>query len=373
MKLDLGVVVYVLVVVGVVRGAAFPAVRPAVVSPSAAAAAVPPLAPVLHPLSNFESRNQLSSNCFPALGFGMPNSLPNSLHGWWCDQSSEYAFMGFSYEVTACQSQEQLRSNFQDIRNRFQGRYVRLYGACDRGGFYDDVVEAAWDAGVGVHALIWFGYDGGDAWRWRRDELFGVLHSNPKAKFVTRVVQFGSEPLFDEVIDPYELAREVSDAKAHLAPLGIRVTVSDLAFSYQRAWSRGAKEVLGNVDVVNAHMLPFFSRQASLARNSWPLVMNDLGWFLKNAGGKKIYLSENGWPSVTSSGVRPNSHYAVANVQNEHDYFTLLDKHCSEFKLMAGGGVGWFAHIYSDDQELGYGIYDQNGELKFPFKPRTSC
>jgi hypothetical protein len=79
-----------------------------------------------------------------------------------------------------------------------------------------------------------FGFDGGDEWIWRRNELFSVLHSNPKAKFVTRVVQFGSEPLFDQAIDPYELAKEVDGAKENLAPLGIPVTVSDLAFSYQR-------------------------------------------------------------------------------------------------------------------------------------------
>ena len=79
-----------------------------------------------------------------------------------------------------------------------------------------------------------FGFDGGDEWKRRRDELFGILHSNPKAKFVTRAVQFGSEPLFDEAINPYELAAQVNGAKANLASLGIPVTVSDFAYSYQR-------------------------------------------------------------------------------------------------------------------------------------------
>ncbi|KAK2462950.1 hypothetical protein APHAL10511_005002 [Amanita phalloides] len=303
----------------------------------------------------------------------MPRALPDSLHGWWCNPRNEYAFMGFSYAVTACQSQQQLRRDFQNIRDRFQGRYVRLYGACDRHGFYNDVVEAAWYAGIGVHALIWFGYDGGHEWMSRRNELLGILHSNSKAKFVTRVVQFGSEPLFDKVIDPYELAGEVKGARENLASLGIPVTVSDLAFSYQRAWYSGAKQVLDNIDVVDAHMLPFFSPQASLARKAWPLIMDDLDWFMRNANGKKIYLSENGWPSTRSEGIQPNSHGAVANVQNERDYFALLDEHCSEFKSMAGGGVGWFAHIYSDGQQIGYGIYNQEGELKFPFRPRVWC
>ena len=54
-------------------------------------------------------------------------------------------------------------------------------------------------------------------------------------------------------------------------------------------------------------------------------------------------------------------------------YYTLLDQHCEDFKKVVGGGVGWFAHIYSDDQEPGYGIYDTTGCLKFPFAPQTSC
>ncbi|KIL65690.1 glycoside hydrolase family 17 protein [Amanita muscaria Koide BX008] len=302
-----------------------------------------------------------------------PRSVPNSVNGWWCDEKHEYAFLGFSYSVAACQSVEQLKSDFRDIRSRFQGRYVRLYGTCDRYGFYNDVIEAAWTAGLGIHALIWFGFTGGNEWMRRRDELFRVLHSNAKARFVTRAVQFGSEPLFDRVIDPYWLADEVNRAKWNVGQMGIKVTVSDLAYSYQREWNKGARHVLDNVDVVDAHMLPYFSPQATTARNSWPLIMQDLNWFMKNSNGKKIYLSENGWPSSTSSNIQPNSANAVANVRNEHDYYTLLDQHCSEFKRMTGGGVGWFAHIYSDSQEGGYGVYNQEGGLKFPFRPRTEC
>ena len=50
-------------------------------------------------------------NCFPAIGFQMPASVKDieddvgtrrSMSDWWCDYSTEYAFMGFSYEVTGC-------------------------------------------------------------------------------------------------------------------------------------------------------------------------------------------------------------------------------------------------------------------------------
>ncbi|KAF9033700.1 hypothetical protein BDZ89DRAFT_947653 [Hymenopellis radicata] len=301
----------------------------------------------------------------------MPSAMPSSLNGWWCDMSDEYAFVGFSYEVTACQSLRQLRREFLDIRNTFGGRYVRLYGVCDNTGFYDNIVTAAWEAGLGVHALIWFGFDGTDEWIGRRDSLLATLHSNPRAKFVTRVLQFGSEPLYDGVLDPDDLAAQVVAAKRNLSDLGIPVTISEMAYGYQERG--GAQSILDAIDLIDAHMLPFFSQQASTANNSWPDVMNDLNWFLDHGEGKKIYLSENGWPSVTSEGVQPNSPDAVANVQNEADYYALLDSKCSFFKTVQGGGVGWFAHIYSDSQEPGYGIYNTKGSLKFDFSPRTAC
>ena len=84
----------------------------------------------------------------------MPSNLPASTDGWWCDPVNEYAFLGFSYEITACellssfflsslsssllnlgQSLSQLQADFANIRNNFNGRYVRLYGACDNQGF----------------------------------------------------------------------------------------------------------------------------------------------------------------------------------------------------------------------------------------------
>jgi len=313
-------------------------------------------------------------NCFPAIGFTMPSSVPKSLTNWWCGPSTEYAFVGFSYEVTECQSLTKLRREFLDIRQRFKGRYVRLYGFCDRAGFYNDIVDAAWRAGVGVQALIWFGFDGTNEWIGRRDTLFGILHSNPKAKFVTRAVQFGSEPLFDQVLSPPDLIAQVDAAKQNLSSLHIPVTVSDLAYSFRDLHKTdGGPEVLEAIDYIDAHILPFFSTKASTANNSWPLVLSDLNYFISQAQGKKIWFSENGWPSKTSPGVQPNSPSAVADVQNEKDYLNVLNNHCADLKAVPGGGVGWFAHIYSENQEPGYGIYDTNGVLKFPFAPKTSC
>ncbi|KAJ3488920.1 hypothetical protein NLI96_g2499 [Meripilus lineatus] len=293
-----------------------------------------------------------STSCFPALYFKTPSNIPSSLNNWWCKPETEYAFVGFSYEVTACQSRAQLNQDFYDIRHRFQSRYIRLYGACDREDFYDDVIEAAWNNTLGVHALVWFGFNLDDVWIGRRDALFKSLHSNPKAPFVTRVVQFGSEPLFDGVLPHDQLAEQVILAKANLSSLHINVTVSELAYGFQERG--GAQDVLDAIDSINIHMLPFFSSSASTANNSWPLVLNDLNWFIQHGNGKKMYFDENGWPSVTSPSVQPNSPLAVADVPNEQEYYVVLDQHCEFLKEVIGGGVAWFAHIYSDDMEPGY-------------------
>ncbi|KAN0090826.1 glycoside hydrolase family 17 protein [Tylopilus felleus] len=300
----------------------------------------------------------------------MPSRVPNSLDNWWCPMDTEYAFMGFSYDITPCQSPVQLNAEFADIRSNFSGRYVRLYGACDNDGFYDTIVDAAWNNTLGVHALIWFGFTGGDEWETRRDALVNTLTTNPTAMFVTRGVQFGSEPLYDNVLPHAELASQVTSLEAQLAGVQIPVTVSELAYGYQE---RGAQDVLNAIDYINIHMLPFFSPNATTGAQAWPLVVTDMDWFIQNGNGKKMYFDENGWPSVTSSSVQPNSPNAVASISSEQEYYQMLDSHCEDFKTAPGGSIGWFAHVYSDLQDVGYGIYNVNRTTKFPFQPRTSC
>jgi len=106
-----------------------------------------------------------------------------------------------------------------------------------------------------------FGFSSSSQWKTRRDTLISTLHSNPRAKFVTRVVQFGSEPLFDQVLSPAQLTTQVNAAKQSLSDIGIPVTVSDLAYGYQR--NGGAQNVLDAIDSINVNMLPYFAASAT--------------------------------------------------------------------------------------------------------------
>jgi hypothetical protein len=67
--------------------------------------------------------------------------------------------------------------------------------------------------------------------------------------------------------------------------------------------------VLDAIDLIDVHMLPFFSQQASTgslhgaysraqsadvetAKKAWPIVLTDLNWFTNHGKGKKIYFSQ---------------------------------------------------------------------------------
>jgi hypothetical protein len=84
-----------------------------------------------------------------------------------------------------------------------------------------------------IDPTIQFGWDDPNIWKTRRDALFSILISNPKAKFVTRVVQFGSEPLYDNAIEATELTKQINEAKTKLESLHIPVTISEMAYGYQ--------------------------------------------------------------------------------------------------------------------------------------------
>jgi hypothetical protein len=61
------------------------------------------LGPIVDVGARFEQNKGAATDCFPAIGFTMPSTVPSSLTNWWCSTASEYAFVGFSYEVTACE------------------------------------------------------------------------------------------------------------------------------------------------------------------------------------------------------------------------------------------------------------------------------
>lgn len=271
--------------------------------------------------------------------------------------------------------------DFKRMRSEFQARYVRLYGGCYHSNFWNNLVDSAWDANLGVFALVWFGYDGGNAWRGSKDALIRTMATNPRAKFVLRSVDLGSEPLFDGVMPATGLAHEMKAMKAALQPhsasggyKGMQVALSDLAWSFQS--NGNTPEVFAAMDAIHGNVLPFFSPSASTgdSKDAYNNVKQTFEYFVKHGQGKKVIFTQTGWPS-SATVWKANSPRADPSVHSEEAYFRMLDKLACEGFLKDGpqGGVGYFAHIWSDAQLDGWGILRGDGTPKFSFKPRTTC
>lgn len=323
------------------------------------------------------------SSCFPALDFTMPSEAPanttSNVANWWCNTNDEVAWLGFSFDLSACPDSRQLTKSFTRMRTNFNARYVRMYGTCDTPGYTDQLIDSAWEAGIGIYPLIWFGYDGSDQWKTRRDDIVSAIQSNPKAPFVVRGVVVGSEPMYDNVLSPADLAEQIISVKTQLSPwtsqgdTGMQVTLSEMPYGY--SIREDSDDVFQAVDVIHAHSLPFFAWTTVNASSSASLVKNDIDYMQKNGYGKKIIISQTGWPSNTDVW-KPNSQSVVASVSEEQAYYEMLDNMaCSTFvkNVYPKGGVAWFSHIYTDLTLPGWGILDSSYKLKFPFSPKTSC
>ncbi|KAN0060113.1 hypothetical protein ACQY0O_008087 [Thecaphora frezii] len=308
-----------------------------------------------------------NASCFPALDFRMPSDVPGSLDGWWCSQLDEYAFLGFSYDTSSCPSSDEIRSDFARMRNDFHSRYVRIYQVCDRAGFQDDLIDAAWANGLGLHMLLWFGFDGTDEWKGRKQTLLQALKSNLRAPYVVRAVAIGSEPLYDYALEPDKLAKQIESFRSELAPwtergdTGMLVTLSEMAYGFKL--QKDAPQVFAAVDVSEANVLPFLDPKGTTGDKAFPLVERDYQYFSERNGGKKVYMTQTGWPS-NDSVWKANSKDAVASVKQEKAYFDMLDEKCEWMKSLNYGGVGWFAHIWRDYTLPGWGIIGDDDKAR---------
>ncbi|PWN29718.1 glycoside hydrolase [Jaminaea rosea] len=309
----------------------------------------------------------------------MPTNVPDSVDNWWCSTQDEQAWLGFSYDVSWCPSSAQLTKSFKRMRSEYNARYVRMYGTCDNDGFTDQLINAGWEAGLGIYPLIWFGFDGDNKWQTRRDNIIKAIKSNSKAPYVVRGVVVGSEPMFDSVMSPDDLAAQIYNVKNQLAPWtnkgddGMQITLSEMPYGYQIR--NNAPQVFKAQDTLMAHSLPFFDWTVGDAGSDSTAgkVQNDLNYMVKNGLGKKIIISQTGWPSNADIW-KPNSAKAVASLQQEKAYFDMLDNLACSWMAKNGpkGGIAWFSHMYADTLS-GWGVLDTNWKAKFDFKPKTSC
>lgn len=115
-------------------------------------ATVSPLSDILRPLSDLSGTHRT----YHSTSGGA--TLKRSAGSWASPTSGQYSPMvvltpePFYFSVGACQSYDDLFSDFSRMRNEFNARYVRLYSWCDgrNNEFPADVVRAAYNAGIGT-------------------------------------------------------------------------------------------------------------------------------------------------------------------------------------------------------------------------------
>ncbi|KAH9466318.1 hypothetical protein Pst134EB_001374 [Puccinia striiformis f. sp. tritici] len=319
----------------------------------------------------YDHGSNIGEKCFPSpsISLSLPHPLSPSPKHWWCSQFDEYAWLGFSYHVGDCPSRATMTKTFAWMRGEKKARYVRLYGGCDAIGFDDDVIEAAVKSGVGIYALIWFGFDNDDKWKGRKERLLHAIKNNPKAPYVIRAVTCGSEPLYDKVLPIPEIVVQIKDLKKQLEPFGIPVTLSEMPAGYQA--NGDTPEIFEAVDFVSLHSFAFFEGNATTADHGAQIaIRNDVQYGLQHSGHrKKVVLTQTGWPSNMKMW-KANSPNAIADIYQEFRYFQILDHNCNYFK---DNKISWFAHVYNETSVAGWGIYYANGTEKFKFNPRISC
>lgn len=267
--------------------------------------------------------------------------------------------------------------SFKRMRTSYNARYVRIYGSCDKSMYTDQMIDTAWEAGVGVYPLIWFGYDGDDKWKTRRSNIVKAIKNNAKGPYVVRGVVVGSEPIFDGVLPPDGLAAQITSIQKELSPwtmrgdVGMQVTVSEMPYAY--SVHGNAPSVFQAEDVIHANILPFFDRSATTATASIKQVQDGIKYLKQYGRGKKIIVAQTGWPS-NQNVWKANSGKAVASKSEQQAYFKMLDDNACGVLLDAPkGGVAWFSHVYTDYSLSGWGLLTSSFQSKFPFHPRTSC
>jgi len=277
---------------------------------------------------------------------------------------NDYGFLGFVY--SSCRDQATMNSEFKMMKDK-GARHVRMYGACDDVNFLAMILNAAGPLDLGVIATIWFGYNGDDSWKERETLVIDTIKTHPYAYLVV-AVSFGNEELFDGDITPERMIAEFKTIRSRLAPLKIPVTTAEQTSKYE-------PDVAKAVDIIldNAH--PYFADDATTGANAWPFISSALSYFNTTVPGKKVVVTETGWPSTMSTSPywQPSSPNCVTSLASETDYWNMMSSHCPDWKAR---NMGYFVFCFNADctnLATGWGVFNNDESAKFDFVGLTAC
>ena len=117
---------------------------------------------------NATSSESSASNCFPygSATFNHNLSPPNvSRSAWWCPQSQQYGFQGFSYPMedpncnAESNSYERINQDFAAMKKDFGATMVRVYyPGCTKPSVFENLLRAGVSNNIAVIPQIWFGF-----------------------------------------------------------------------------------------------------------------------------------------------------------------------------------------------------------------------
>jgi len=259
---------------------------------------------------------------------------------------------------------------------KHSARTVITFGACQSGGYYGQIIDAASSAGIDLillaDTLVTDGYNSGDVSN-TINNIVKAVKANPDPVLA---IAIGDEPLYDSDLGGAGgIASKINSVKGQLkaAGLEIPVSISDMAFGWQQAGqTSSSSSVAKAVDFFMINTFPYFGQSASWGGNdnAWTSFTKDISFFESIANGKPLLVTQTGWPSNTAE-FAPNSGSIVASTSSEEAYWKLLDSHCSDF--FKKKNLGWMWRDYTDAIQ-GWGLLGANGQPKFSTSgTKTSC
>ena len=89
--------------------------------------------------------------------------------------------------------------------------------------------RAGWSSEIGAdsHQVVWPGWDGGEEWREQAVTYAQAIAADPRAPWVVRSVEIGSEVLLAQQMSNAELIAEMATMRQNLSAYGMAVSTSD--------------------------------------------------------------------------------------------------------------------------------------------------
>lgn len=111
-----------------------------------------------------------TSNCFPYGSATLNKDLSQpsvSRDAWWCPQSLQYGFQGFSYpmEDADCNaksnSYEHINQDFAAMKKDFGATMVRVYyPVCTKPSVFENLLRAGVNNNMAIIPQVWFDFSG---------------------------------------------------------------------------------------------------------------------------------------------------------------------------------------------------------------------